>query len=113
MHESLMLALAALASLAGFGWLALAMEVHWEQVQGRHAERSPAVVKRLRVCGVLGLVASLVLCLWVDHASMASLVWVMLLAAAAATIAFALTWRAQWLRLLVRLVGSGGAASGA
>ena len=50
---------------------------------------------------MLAIAGSLGLCLAVDHASMAALVWVMALAAAALVVAMALSWRPHWLRLLV------------
>jgi hypothetical protein len=98
--ESLVLLLAALTNLAGLGWLALAMDVHWEQACGP-VPATRGALRCLRVLGTSGLVASLLLCLHVDHASMAMLVWCMTLAGAALTIAFTLTWRARWLGLLV------------
>ncbi len=98
MHDAALLATALVLNVAGMAWLALAMEAHWEQVRGDAL--SQARVWRLRVLGALGLLAALVLCLWVDHASMAVLVWVMTLAGAALGIAFTLTWRPRWLRLM-------------
>lgn len=98
MHEALLLGAALLAALAGMGWLALAMQVHWEQACGA-AVQAPA--RLLRVLGALALAGSLGLCLVVDHASMAALVWVMALAAAALAVAMALSWRPRWLRILV------------
>jgi hypothetical protein len=98
--DLIFLLLAVVASVAGLGWLALAMDVHWEQVLGL-SPPSRGVVSLLRVLGVLGLTASLALCLCVDHASMALLVWFMTLAGAALALAFTLAWRAPWLRLLV------------
>ena len=98
MLSACLLSAALLASLAGMGWLALSMPVHAQQVWGRVP--APATARRLRVLGALGLLASLVLCLAVDHPSMASLVWVMLLAAAALAVAFTLSWKARWLGLL-------------
>ncbi|MBT9494008.1 MAG: DUF3325 domain-containing protein [Paucibacter sp.] len=99
MVESAMLAGAALAAVLGFAWLALAMDTHWQQVHGQGA--TPALSRRLlRVMGSLLLAASLVLCLQADHASMAVLVWAMLLAGAAVLIAFVLAWQPQWLRLI-------------
>jgi hypothetical protein len=77
------------ATLIGFGWLALGMNAHWKQV--RRGLPSAGTVLVLRVLGSAALFVSLMLCLSVDHASMASLVWVMLLAAAAMCIAFTLT----------------------
>ena len=100
MRDALLLGAAVLAALAGMGWLALAMDVHWEQACGAAAQ-PPARVRLLRVLGMLALAASLGLCLAVDHASMAALVWVMSLAAAALAVAMALSWRPHWLRLLV------------
>ena len=103
MPESLLLAAAVAANIAAMGWLALSMEVHWEQARGSDAlPRRTAV--QLRWLGGLGLVASLLLCLAVDHASMASLVWFMTLAGAALGIAFTLSWRPRMLRLLVAWV---------
>ncbi|MGN6831268.1 DUF3325 family protein [Paucibacter sp. M5-1] len=100
MREPLMLLAALAATVAGLGWLALAMEVHWQQVCGARP-LTPATVGGLRLLGAAGLLGSLGLCLSVDHVSMASLVWVMTLAGAALLIAFTLSWRPQWLALLL------------
>lgn len=97
--DALLLLAALVAAVAGMGWFALAKDVHWEQVHGDRPQ-TPGKVALLRWLGALGLAASLGLCLAVDHASMASLVWVMALAGAALAIAFTLTWRPQWLRWL-------------
>jgi hypothetical protein len=86
-----------LACVAGMGWLALAMPAHAQQVW---EAASPARARQLRVLGALALAFALGLCLAVDHASMAVLVWVMSLVAAALLVAFTLTWRARWLRAL-------------
>ena len=80
----------------GMGWIALSMQVHWEQVHLQPIPSRTALL--LRVLGSLMLALGLFLCLLVDHASMAFLVWVMSLAAAALVIAFVLTWRPQILR---------------
>jgi hypothetical protein len=96
---SWVLAGAALAPVLGFAWLALAMDTHWQQVHGQ-AATSTLCRRLLRVLGSLLLAASLLLCLQADHASMAVLVWAMLLAGAAALIALVLAWRPHWLRLL-------------
>ncbi|MFZ6679047.1 DUF3325 domain-containing protein [Undibacterium sp. Tian12W] len=100
MPDTLFLIVALAASVAGMGWLALAMEVHWEQVRGT-LPQTPQLVTRLRCLGAAGLFASLLLCLKVDHASMAALVWIMAVAFAAISTAFTLTWRPHWLRVLV------------
>lgn len=97
-HAGALLAAALIACLAGMGWLALAMAVHARQVWGRAL--APRSVKLLRALGALSLGAGLFLCLAVDHASMAVLVWVMALAGAALAVAFTLAWRAHWLALL-------------
>jgi hypothetical protein len=95
MAESIWLAVAALAALVGMGWLALAMEVHWGQVMHRPAAQAGAPRRLLRVLGALALLGSLLACLRADRPSMAVLVWVMLLAAAALAVASAL---AHWPR---------------
>ncbi|MDH1293537.1 DUF3325 domain-containing protein [Comamonas terrigena] len=95
---ALFLLAACLACWAGMGWLALAMDGHWEQVF--QAEQPQRVVWRLRAQGAAGLALGLVLCLQADHASMAALVWVMMLAAAALSVAMTLSWRPGWLAWL-------------
>lgn len=99
MLDGLLLLGAFVATLLGMGWLALAMNVHWRQV--RQGLPSANTVGVLRLFGSAALVISLVLCLSVDHASMAALVWVMLLATAAMGIAFILSWRPHLLRPLI------------
>lgn len=99
MLDGFLLLGAFLAVLTGMGWLALAMNSHWKQVcNGLPSARTVFVLRSL---GGSALLASLLLCLSVDHASMATLVWVMLLAVAAASIAFTLTLRPHWLHFLV------------
>lgn len=100
MLDALLLALALIAASAGLGWLALAMDVHWRQVRGSGAP-SPRIASALRGLGVLGLLASLAICLRVDHASMAALVWIMALALAAAAVALLLAYRPRLLAPLV------------
>lgn len=98
--QALWLVGALACALAGFGWLALAMDTHWEQVQGPAPAPAPTV-RRLRVLGALGLAASLACALMADHPTMAALVWIMALASGALATAFALAWRPAVLRLLV------------
>ncbi len=98
LQSACLLSSALLASLAGMGWLALSMQVHSQQVWGRAL--SSVTVRAMRWMGGCALLAALVLCLTVDHASMASLVWVMSLAGAALVIAFTLTWQPRVLRVL-------------
>lgn len=87
---------AVLSTVAGFGWLALAMAVHWQQVHGSGVPPRRA----LRALGGVALLASALCCAMADRASMAVLVWLMLLAGTAPLIAFTLAWRPQLLRLL-------------
>ena len=95
----LLLALAGVAAVAGFAWLALAMDGHWHQVHGGTA---PGHIHRqvLRAIGIAGLVVSAVLCFLADRPSMAVLVWLMLLAGAAPLVALTLAWRPRLLRAL-------------
>ena len=113
MSEALWLVTAAALSLAGMGWLALAMEVHWGQVMHRPAEAAAPTRRLLRALGVLALPLSLLACLMADRPSMAVLVWVMLLAGSAAAIAMALARRPMWLAPLVAWVRSSEPAAGA
>ena len=103
---ALLVSAALLACVAGMAWLALAMDVHWAQVRAGHLSKGG--LWRLRVLGALGLGAALALCLAVDHASMAVLVWVMALGASALSVALALTWRPRWLRAFAWVVGRQG-----
>ena len=109
MLSACLLSAALLASLAGMGWLALSMPVHAQQVWG--GVPSTGIARMLRWMGAIGLLVALVLCLAVDHASMASLVWVMTLAASAVATAFLLSWQPRWLRALAPWVRVGDAAS--
>ena len=102
------LAAALLMAVAGMAWLALAMPVHAHQAWGELP--SPRARRALRGLGFVALGLALVLCLRVDHASMAVLVWVMALAGAALSIALALAWHPRRLRLFAPWVR---AASGA
>lgn len=100
MGKPLLLLAALLCSGCGLGWIALAMDEHWQQVRGE-PPAGAATAWRLRALGALALLAALLLCLRADHPSMAVLVWVMALAASALLLAFALAWRPRWLRPLV------------
>lgn len=91
--------LAAASTLAGFAWLALAMDVHWRQVHGGR-DRGPMATFALRGLGSVGLVASAALCFTADRPSMAVLVWVMLLAGAVPLVAVTLAWRPRLLKAL-------------
>ncbi|KYZ85441.1 DUF3325 domain-containing protein [Alloalcanivorax xenomutans] len=99
MPENVLLLAALLLSVIGLGWFALALDVHWKQACGKQA-RGVASARGLRLFGGVALALSLILCLQVDHPTMAALVWIMSLAGAALIVAFALSWRPHWLALL-------------
>ncbi len=100
MRDSAFLVLAMGSNILGLAWIALAIDVHWRQVYGsRVLSRSRAVA--LRTLGAIALTTSLLLCLAVDHVSMASLVWIMCLAASAILVALVLAWRPSVVRSLV------------
>ena len=90
---------ACVASVLGFAWLAMAMQVHWKQV---HTGAGPTRLhqRALRLLGSLGLAASLGRCLAADATSMAILVWMLLLACGAIVVALTLCWRPRALRLI-------------
>jgi hypothetical protein len=95
---------ALVCSILGMAWLALAMDTHWRQVRSTQGpNRQTAIL--LRAVGSLALALSLILCLRTDHASMASLVWVMMLAGGALGVAFTLAWRPRLLAPLAAWVG--------
>jgi len=100
-HKALLLVLAQLCSVGGMAWLALAMEQHRQQVRGTLDAAAQTPVKRIRALGVGALLLSLGFCLGADHASMAVLVWLMSLSAAAMLLAFVLAWRPRWLSWLL------------
>lgn len=104
MHNALILIAALAVTVVGAAWLALSMDTHWEQVRGAQPASS-GTVRLLRALGVAAWCVSLLLCLRVDHASMAALVWVMALAGSALIVAFTLTWRPRWLAPLVVWAG--------
>jgi hypothetical protein len=98
--DAWLLAASLAANIVGLGWLALAMDPHWRQAFGARPQPRVAVVA-LRCLAAAALFVSLLLCLQVDHASMAALVWVMGFVAAALAVAFTLSWRPRLLRALV------------
>lgn len=101
MVEAALLALACGLSACGLTWLALAMEVHWQQVRAVDTPPSARTVRLLRGLGAAALAASLLACLKADHATMAVLVWVMSITGGALLVAFTLAWRPRTLAWLV------------
>lgn len=109
MPDQVLLAGVVLSNIAGFGWLALAMDAHWKQVHG--GRRAPDGRRtRLRLAAGAAFLISLILCNLSDHATIAALVWVMALAAGAVLVAFTLAWRPGLLRPLAWLVGCASSA---
>jgi hypothetical protein len=100
MGDSVLIAAGLACSVLGFAWLALAMDVHWQQAFGT-SQRPRSTRLILRSLATIALLASLLLVLAADHASIASLVWIMSLAAAALVVAFTLAWRPGLLRITV------------
>jgi Protein of unknown function (DUF3325) len=100
MLESLQFAGSLVCCVLGCSWFALAKDVHWREAMGATA-LSRATQTRLRMLGATALLVSLTLSLTVDHPSIAALVWIMMLAAAAMLVAFALSWKAHWFAALV------------
>jgi hypothetical protein len=98
--DALKFVIALAACVVGLGWLALAMQAHWEQVRAAQPLSGQTAVL-LRVLGASALALSLGLCFWVDHATMAPLVWVMALAGGALLVAFTLSWRPRVLGVLL------------
>lgn len=99
MHDtSAWLLAAAACAFAGAGWLALSMPAHARQAW--EAGTAPGQRRRLRQLGTAAVLAALLCCLGSDHATMAVLVWLMLLACAAMATALLLASRPRSLRLL-------------
>jgi len=98
MPDGLWIAAASIAALLGMACLALAMDVHWRQVRDAPRTRGSGIT--MSASGWMLLAASLGFCLLADTATMAVLVWMMLLALAAMAVAFTLGWRPRLLRPL-------------
>ena len=95
MHDWLQWLLAPVLAHAGMVWLALAMPTHWQQVWQSTSSPSTKTAVTLRTLAMLALGLSLLSCLWLDHPTMAALVWVMWLSVAAAVVTFGLAWKPQ------------------
>ncbi|MCX4192552.1 DUF3325 domain-containing protein [Methylophaga sp. OBS1] len=98
MTETIWLITAAVTALLSMGWLALAYETHWQQVFP--ASKTLPNSKRLKTTGWFFLLLSALCCLRADHPTMAVLVWVMLLAVTAFTVAMILSRRPVLLKTI-------------
>ena len=96
----LMLAACVLA-LLGFALLALSQERHLELFFESNSNLNHNQWAR-RATGFIAISLSLPACIGAQGASFGSLLWVVLICAAAMSVALTLTWRAQWLRPLAR-----------
>lgn len=99
MSEALWLAVAMALSFLGMAWLALAMPAHWRQVRSTQLPAATALM--LRLAGITALIGSALSCLAADYPSMAMLVWVMLLTAAAFAVSMVLSRQPALLRAVV------------
>ena len=99
--ESVLLLALVIASYSGFALLALSQDRHWQRSGGGLA--CPArLVLPLRGLGYGLLLVSLVLALLRDGPGFGSLVWATMLSVGAVAVVCTLTWRAHWLRPVVR-----------
>lgn len=98
---SVLLIALAFTCYSGFALLALSQDRHWERAGGGR-DCPPRLVLPLRIAGYLLLLASLALALWRDGPSFGSLVWATMLSVGAVAVTCTLTWRANWLRPVVR-----------
>lgn len=93
---ALLLVAASLASYVGFACLALAMPHHWTQVSGESIDVAPHR-RWLRPGAYLLQSAAYALCVYRDGPGFGSLLWVILISAAAIAVALTLTWQPQFL----------------
>ncbi|MDW5443642.1 DUF3325 domain-containing protein [Polaromonas sp. SM01] len=90
--SALLLLAAGLASYGAFVCLALAMRRHWAAANGQTAAFAPHQTW-LRFCGFLQLGLSYALCVYRDGPSFGSVLWILLISAAAIAVALTLAWR--------------------
>lgn len=81
-------------------WLALTIDVHWQQVRGETPPQS-SIRRFLSLAGAAALTLSLSMCFLADHPSMAPLVWVMELGVSALLIGVVLPWCPRVLTIIV------------
>lgn len=103
MPEGLFTVLAAALNLLAFALMALGQERHWCTV-AHDAVETRVDAAWLHGTALACHVASLLLFIRDQGPSFGSLLWVLALSAAAMAIAFMLSWRPRWLRVLVPLL---------
>lgn len=89
----------------GFALLALSQERHQERVLGPNWPLAPARPAQ-RAIGFIANGLALPLCVVGQGSGFGSLLWVVLMAAAAMAVALLLTWRPSAFRLLARLLAT-------
>lgn len=90
------------AAYLGLSLLALTLERHRKQVSDRDFP-GPIRVRACRTAAYLLLASSLAPAWLRDGPGFGVIVWVMLLSAAAVSVALTLTWLSRWLRPLARV----------
>jgi hypothetical protein len=99
MREVLLILAACILALWGFALLALSQERHLARIFESNQQLAHNT-KAQRAIGFIAVSLSLPACIASQGASFGSLLWVLLLSAAALAVALMLTWRPQWLRPL-------------
>jgi ABC-type Co2+ transport system permease subunit len=92
---------ALLLALLGFALLALSQERHLARIFKQNQHLAPNS-RAQRATSFIAISLSLPACITSQGAGFGSLLWGVLICAAAMAIAFTLTWRPQWLRPLAR-----------
>ena len=104
MLEFLATAVALSMCWLGFGLLSLSQREHWTAAAAELAYPSRRRVRDVRSLGALLLAAALAPCMAGHGAGFGLLLWMLLLAATAASMTFTLAWRPRWLALLAILM---------
>ena len=100
MRDAILLVVLFAATYCGFALLAASQAKNWPRLMG--ASRRPwHVAGSLRAAGYGLLASSLALALMRDGADLGSLLWCTSLSISAIAVALTLTWRPQWLRVIV------------
>lgn len=102
MCELFLMLAAGLAALWGFALLALSQQRHFVRVFGTNSHPALSTWAQ-RATGFIAIGLSLPACIAAEGSGFGSLLGVLLICAAAMTIALTLTWRPHWLRRLLCL----------
>ena len=103
MPDTALTIIAALGSYLGFVFLALAQEQHWRAVCTTPAlQRARAAWPA--AAGLALQLLALVLALRAQGPSFGSLLWAVMISAAAMAVAFTLAWQPRWLRPIAQLL---------